>query len=63
MDGDPWKWAGHIYASYAAVAFVLAVLLGWLIVDGRMQLRRLKDLEARGVKRRSSSASSKARIT
>lgn len=45
--------AGFIWASYGAVALVLAALLTWLIWDGRRQQRLLEDLERRGVKRRS----------
>jgi heme exporter protein D len=53
---DPWKWTGHIYASYALTALVLAALVLWLVYDGRRQNRALADLEARGVKRRSERA-------
>lgn len=45
--------AAFIWASYAAVAVVLALLIGWLIADGWEQKRRLDELEARGVRRRS----------
>ncbi|MCB1504202.1 MAG: heme exporter protein CcmD [Hyphomicrobiaceae bacterium] len=45
--------AAFIWASYGAVAFVLVVLLVWLIWDGRRQLRLLHELEQRGVRRRS----------
>lgn len=44
--------AAFIWASYAAVAVVLAALIGWLLYDGSRQKRRLADLEARGVTRR-----------
>ncbi len=44
--------AAFIWASYAAVALTLAGLIGWLVMDGRRQMAALKDLEARGVKRR-----------
>ena len=53
MDKDPWTWAGHIYASYGLTAAVLLGLVAWLIWDGRRQQRRLEDLEARGIRRRS----------
>ncbi len=46
--------AAYIWASYAVVAVVLAGLIGWLIFDGRRQQRLLDELEARGVRRRSS---------
>jgi len=45
--------AAFIWASYAVVALVIALLIAWLIADGRQQQRRLEQLEARGVRRRS----------
>ncbi|MGH7949084.1 MAG: heme exporter protein CcmD [Candidatus Binataceae bacterium] len=45
--------ATYIWASYSAVALVLAGLIAWLLLDGTRQKRALADLEARGVKRRS----------
>jgi heme exporter protein D len=42
-----------IWLSYAAVAIVMAALVAWLLVEGRRQSRRLADLEAQGVRRRS----------
>lgn len=45
--------AAFIWASYAAVAIVLAVLVAWLLWDGRRQRHLLEDLESRGVRRRS----------
>ena len=50
--------AAVIWASYAAVTFVIGGLLLSLAYDGRRQLSALKDLEARGVKRRSSAPAS-----
>ena len=55
----PWDLGPHaafIWASYAIVAVVLAALAGWLMFDGRRQQRLIDELEARGVRRRSSSA-------
>lgn len=46
--------AHFIWISYAATAIVVAGLIGWLIADGRRQRTALADLEARGVRRRSS---------
>jgi heme exporter protein D len=43
-----------VWISYVATAFVVAGLIGWLIADGRRQHAALADLEARGVRRRSS---------
>lgn len=45
--------AAFIWACYAIVAVGLGALLAWLIFDGRRQARRIADLEARGVRRRS----------
>ena len=50
---DLGKHAVFIWASYGAVAIVLAALIIWLIADGRRYRKALDDLEARGVKRRS----------
>lgn len=47
--------AGFIAAAYLATALVLVALVVWVIADGRAQRRRLADLEARGIKRRSAS--------
>jgi heme exporter protein D len=44
--------AAFIWASYAIYAMVLAVLILWLVVDGRRLKAKLADLEARGVSRR-----------
>lgn len=48
--------AAFILISYSATALVIAALIGWLIVDGRRQRAALADLEARGVRRRSSAS-------
>ena len=48
--------AAFIWASYGAVALVLALLIAWLVADGKLQQRRLEELEARGVRRRSARA-------
>ncbi len=45
--------AGFIAAAYIATGLVLVALVAWVIVDGRAQRRRLAELEARGIKRRS----------
>jgi heme exporter protein D len=45
---------GFIVAAYLTTAIVLVALFFWIIADGRMQRRRLADLEARGIRRRSS---------
>jgi heme exporter protein D len=45
--------ASFIWAAYAITALVVAALLSWLLMDGKRQRAALRDLEARGVKRRS----------
>ena len=47
------KHAVFIWGSYGITAGVLAGLVAWLVLDGRRQARRLADLEAKGVRRRS----------
>lgn len=47
--------AAFIWICYAATALVVSGLIAWLIADGRRQRAALEDLEARGVRRRSSS--------
>ena len=46
--------AGFILAAYLLAAAVLIGMVVWTVVDGRAQRRRIADLEARGVRRRSS---------
>ena len=53
MDFGPH--AAFIWISYAAVAAMIAVLIAWLIADGRRQAAALEKLERGGIKRRSSS--------
>jgi heme exporter protein D len=45
--------AGFIVAAYLVTALVLAGLVGWIVLDGRALRRRLAELEARGIRRRS----------
>jgi heme exporter protein D len=45
--------AGFIVAAYLVTAAVLLGLIAWVVADGRAQKRRLADLEARGIRRRS----------
>ena len=44
---------GFIIAAYAVTVVVLAGLVVWIVRDGRAQERRLEELEARGISRRS----------
>jgi heme exporter protein D len=45
--------ADFIVASYAVTAFVVALLVAWVVLDYLSQRRILDDLEERGVTRRS----------
>ncbi len=45
--------AGFIVAAYLLAAVVLVGMIAWVVIDGRAQRRRIADLEARGVRRRS----------
>jgi len=47
---------GFIAASYAVAIIVVGGLLAWVTLDYRDQRRKLADLEARGVTRRSAGA-------
>lgn len=46
-------YASFIVASYALVAAVVLLLIVWIAVDYRRQTAQLRDLEARGISRRS----------
>jgi heme exporter protein D len=46
-------YASFIVTSYALVAIVLVLLIGWVIADYRNQTQRLRELDASGVTRRS----------
>jgi heme exporter protein D len=46
-------YASFIVWSYAAVAAVVAILIGWIAFDYRRQKAQLRTLEAAGVVRRS----------
>ncbi len=45
---------GFILASYLSTAIILGILALWLLLDHNKQKSALKALEARGVRRRSS---------
>ena len=45
--------ATFIIAAYCAAAFILALLIGWIVVENRWLKRTLADFEARGITRRS----------
>ncbi len=46
-------YASFIVTSYALVALVLVLLIGWIVLDYRSQTRRLREFEEGGVTRRS----------
>ncbi|WFU81582.1 heme exporter protein CcmD [Bradyrhizobium sp. CIAT3101] len=46
-------YASFIVTSYAAAAIVVAILIGWVIIDYRNQTQRLRALDRSGVTRRS----------
>ncbi len=45
--------AAYIWSSYASTVLVVGGLIAWLLTDARRYTRRLADLEARGIRRRS----------
>jgi heme exporter protein D len=46
-------YASFIVTSYVLVAAVVLILIVWVAIDYRRQKERLRELEARGVVRRS----------
>ncbi len=46
-------YASFIVTSYAAAALVVAILIGWIVLDHRSQTQRLRELERSGITRRS----------
>jgi heme exporter protein D len=46
-------YASFIVTSYAAAAIVVAILIGWIAIDYRSQVQRLRQLEQSGITRRS----------
>lgn len=50
--------AGFILAAYLATGAVLLALFVWIVLDERVLRRRLVDLEARGIRRRSAGGAS-----
>lgn len=43
----------YVATAYAVTVSMLAGLIGWLLADQRARRRELRELEARGVRRRS----------
>lgn len=46
-------YASFIVTSYVAAAVVVMILVGWIVLDYRSQIQRLRDLERSGITRRS----------
>lgn len=46
-------YASFIVSSYALVALVLMLLIGWIVLDYRSQTQRLREFEESGITRRS----------
>jgi heme exporter protein D len=44
---------GFVVAAYLVAVAVLVSLIVWVVLDGRALKRQLADLEARGIRRRS----------
>ncbi|HLH97707.1 MAG TPA: heme exporter protein CcmD [Xanthobacteraceae bacterium] len=45
--------ASFIISAYGFAVLVVAVMIAWVAIDHRQQTRRLAELEARGITRRS----------
>jgi heme exporter protein D len=54
-------YASFIVTSYALVTLVVIALIVWVAFDFRRQKKTLRDLEARGVKRRSVKSTGKSK--
>ncbi|WP_309082726.1 heme exporter protein CcmD [Chelativorans sp.] len=46
----------YVAAAYGVSTLAIAGLIGWIIFDQSAQKRMLKELEARGIRRRSAKA-------
>jgi heme exporter protein D len=53
-------YAAFIVTAYAFVAVVLALLIGWIVIDYRSQTQRLQELEKSGATRRSARAAAES---
>jgi heme exporter protein D len=54
-------YTSFILTSYLLAAAVVLALIGWIAIDYRSQTRRLRDLEQRGVVRRSGRSTTEIR--
>ncbi len=46
-------YASFIVTSYVAAALVVAILIGWIMLDHRSLTQRLRELDRSGITRRS----------
>ncbi|MGV1872401.1 MULTISPECIES: heme exporter protein CcmD [Agrobacterium] len=49
--------AFYIGMSYGLTGLIVAILIGWITLDGRARKREMAELEASGIRRRSRTAS------
>ena len=54
-------YASFIVTSYALVAAMVLFLIAWIALDYRRQQHRLRELEARGIVRRSARGATETR--
>jgi len=54
-------YAAFIVTSYALVAAMVFFLIAWIVLDYRRQQKRLRELEASGVVRRSGRSAAETR--
>jgi heme exporter protein D len=55
--------AAFIVIAYGFTTLIVAVMVGWIVVDYRQQTRSLSELEARGVTRRSERPATRGEAT
>ena len=54
-------YASFIVTSYLAAGIVVAILIGWVMLDYRDQTQRLRELEKSGISRRSGRSATELR--
>jgi heme exporter protein D len=54
-------YASFIVTSYLAAGIVVAILIGWVMLDYRNQTQRLRELEKSGISRRSGRSATEMR--
>jgi heme exporter protein D len=50
---------GYILAAYGLTLLIVLGLIVWIVLDGKRQRQHLRDLEARGIRRRSDRSAAK----